>query len=472
MGALGVTRSAAVGARIAGPYSPVPAVREGGRLSSLSTYLAIAALAMAMLPRLLTAAGAPALVNFLHFPLTVGAVLLVAPRMRERDSKRLVGGVYLLLLVIVSSAFLNAAGVVNAVLDFLLLAEPFLLLLLLTNAAMSPAQLRRFRRALLGIAGIHVVLAYYQYFELGFISDDVKGVFLAQGAGHHVAGAVALTTSAYLLTSTFLPSALLRIALASVCAVVVYFTDAKQVSLVFLASLFLISFQSARLRTIGRRLSVALLTTAVFVFAAQAYLPTLVRGAGWGRLENVRVGLLHKFSVFLLLESHSRSPANWLLGLGPGHTCGRLGELIPEYRAHLGPLGVTTSPVTAEVIRLRESHFLSKKGVGSSLWSPFFFWSGVTGDLGLAGLACVVALWALVWRQARDNLARFLTINALLFGVVFSWLEEPGYMMFLAALLGLRQQESRSQESSLPQAPTSLPALPRPAASGAQGLRT
>jgi hypothetical protein len=142
-----------------------------------------------------------------------------------------------------------------------------------------------------------------------------------------------------------------------------------------------------------------------------------------------------------LLESHFRSPLNWLLGLGPGHTCGRLAEMIPDYRAQLEPLGASTSPVTAEVMRLREAHYLSGRS-GSSVWSPFFFWSGLFGDLGLAGLTCVLVLWGLVWRHARDGLARLLTINALLLGVVFSWLEEPGYTMFVAAMIGLLWQES------------------------------
>jgi hypothetical protein len=416
-----------------------------GRLAGLSTDLAIVALAIAMFARVITAAGAPALVNFLHFPVTLGAALLMAPRIRDRDSKWLVGGIYLLLLVAVSSAFLNGAGLVNAVLDFLLLAEPFLLLLLLTSSAMPPTQLRRFRRSLLSIASIHVALVYYQYFALGLRTDDVKGVFLAQGAGHHVAGAVALTTAAYLLTSPLLPSAPLRVAASAFCALVVYFSDAKQVTLVFLGSLFLISLRKLRIGAVARRLSAACLVCVAFFGMARTF-PELVHGAGWGKVDNVAEGLRHKFSVFPLLESHSRSPLNWLLGLGPGHTCGRLGELIPDYAAQLRPLGVTTSPVTTEVIRLRESSHLSRRGVGSSLWSPFFFWSGLVGDLGLAGLTCIMVLWSLVWRHARDDLTRFLTINALLFGIVFSWLEEPGYTLFVMAMIALLRQQALHAE--------------------------
>jgi len=421
-----------------------PVLRAPGSLSGISTHLALVAFTLVMLARVITAAGAPGLVNFLHFPVTLGAALLVAPKLRDRESKRVVGVLYLLLVVIGSSAFSNGAGLINALLDFLLVSEPFLLLLLLTSSKMPLGQLRLFRCVALAVAAIHVAMTYYQYFALGLRTDWVKGVFLAQGAGHHVAGAVALTTAAYLLTSSLF-SAPLRVAVSVACALAVYFTDAKQVTLVFLVSLFLLSFRGARFGAIIRRLGVATLVCASFLAAAQL-LPGLVRGAGWGRVETVAVGLRHKLSVFPLLESHTRSPLNWLLGLGPGHTCGRLAELIPDYRARLAPLGVTTSPVTAAVSRLRESNQLSRHRDGSSLWSPFFFWSGLTGDLGLAGLACVLALWSLVWRQAGSDLTRFLVLNALLFGIVFSWLEEPGYTMFVMATIALARQEEWNGE--------------------------
>jgi hypothetical protein len=142
---------------------------------------------------------------------------------------------------------------------------------------------------------------------------------------------------------------------------------------------------------------------------------------------------------------------NWFLGLGPGHTCGRLGEIIPDYYVYLEPLGVTTSPVTKEVWQLRDSSWISHPVQGSSIWSPFFFWSGLFGDLGLLGLLSIPWLWWVVWRlHAHDGLARFLMINVPLFGIVFSWLEEPGYTLFVAAILGLRWQEASQRPQVQP----------------------
>lgn len=412
------------------------------RLPGLSTNLAIFALAVAMFPRLLSAAGAPALVKFLHFPVTLGAVLLVAPRIRSSASKWLLGGLYALLCVIVSSAFLNGAGLINAVLDFLLLSEPFLLLLLLTNGRMPPGQLRRLRHAVLAMASVHVGMVYYQHFGLGLRGDDVKGVFLAQGAGHHVGGAVALTTAAYLLVTTSLGSIAVRTLPAILCALVVYFSDAKQVTLVFLASLFLLGLRRARIGRVARQIAIAGVVCAAVFGGARAFVPGLIGYGVWTDSERVELGLRQKLAVFPLLLSHHESPLNWLLGLGPGHTCGRLGQMIPDYYASLEPLGATTSPITGEVVRFRDSSWVSHSVTGSSLWSPLFFWSGLFGDLGAAGVISILGLWWLVWQRHRhDDLARFLLINILLFGVVFAWLEEPGYTMFVVAILGLRWQQ-------------------------------
>jgi hypothetical protein len=57
-----------------------------------------------------------------------------------------------------------------------------------------------------------------------------------------------------------------------------------------------------------------------------------------------------------------------------------------------------------------------------------------------------MVLWSLVWRHARDDLTRFLTINALLFGIVFSWLEEPGYTLFVMAMIALLRQQALHAE--------------------------
>jgi hypothetical protein len=80
------------------------------------------------------------------------------------------------------------------------------------------------------------------------------------------------------------------------------------------------------------------------------------------------------------------------------------------------------------------------------MFSPLFSWAGVWGDLGLLGLAAYFYLGYLVWRYiALGNLSRYLMLTVFAFVCVMSQLEEPGYMLFVAALIGLQWHEQQNE---------------------------
>ncbi|HEY9846767.1 MAG TPA: hypothetical protein V6D03_11295, partial [Candidatus Caenarcaniphilales bacterium] len=160
----------------------------------------------------------------------------------------------------------------------------------------------------------------------------------------------------------------------------------------------------------------------------------------WLKNGLVGAGLEQKFSVFSLIASYFDSPLNWMFGLGPGHTIGRLGLLIPDYLEVLQPLGATVSPVTGAILQANEGNWMSAKS-GSSMFALTFSWAGVWGDLGFIGLGVYLYLWFLVWRYlCVENLSKFFLISILIFGCIFSWMEEPGYMLFVVSLIGYQWQ--------------------------------
>ena len=66
--------------------------------------------------------------------------------------------------------------------------------------------------------------------------------------------------------------------------------------------------------------------------------------------------------------------------------------------------------------------------------------------MGLSTYLCVASI---VWRRlCQDNLSKFLMLNVLVHGFIFSQMEEPGYMLFVAALIGLQWQERRINKLS------------------------
>lgn len=412
--------------------------------------LALGVVALALFPRVLTAVGAPGIIKFAHFGFAISFVALIAPRIESETSKRIVVGLMLLLCVLCLSALTNGAGMVNALLDFLLLSEPFLLLLLLIDEPVSPAEWKRFRLALFAFAAIHVAFAYYQTFVLGYPGDDVKGVFLEQGAGHHVGGAVALTAAIYLFARSGITSTFLRTALAACFAAVVVFSDSKQVLAVFLLSLWALSFtRFANLRRLMAYSVIGLVAVGGFVWAATTVWPAL---SIWLDMTRISVGVEQKLSVFSLMDSYRDSPSDWLVGLGPGHSVGRLGKILPVYyEDFLGPLGATMSPLTGDAHIANQNHWISNSETGSSIWALFFFWAGVWGDLGLLGTAVFLYLWFVVWRHlCVDDLSRFFVLNIMIFGAVYSWLEEPGYMLLVVAFIGLQWQAHHVPDSVEP----------------------
>ena len=113
--------------------------------------------------------------------------------------------------------------------------------------------------------------------------------------------------------------------------------------------------------------------------------------------------------------------------------------MLREYRTLLEPLGSTTHPASSQVWQATGASWL---GDQSSMFSPFFGWAAIWGDLGWLGLFSFMAIWFVVWqRLCFDDLSRFLVLTVLVFGLIFTQMEEPGYMLYVALLIGLRWQE-------------------------------
>ena len=80
------------------------------------------------------------------------------------------------------------------------------------------------------------------------------------------------------------------------------------------------------------------------------------------------------------------------------------------------------------------------------MFSPLFGWAGIWGDLGLLGLGAYFYLAFLVWKYiCVIDLSKYLMLTVFVFGLIFSQLEEPGYTLFVASMIGLSWQEHSSK---------------------------
>ncbi len=286
-----------------------------------------------------------------------------------------------------------------------------------------------------------MLLAYFQRWILGLTDDGVVGLFVGVGAGSHLAGAVALSTAVYIyFTDSISFSRGVRFAVSVVIAAVVVLSDAKQVLAVFLVSMLILMLTSLRdWRKLLVLFIMSILSGLLIITLAVTVFPGLLV---WVSVDLLHEGITQKLSVFPIIVSYYDSTLNWWFGLGPGHTVGRLGAMLPEYMGQLHQLGATTSEATNTVWDHHQGHYMSNSITGSSMFSLFFSWAGVWGDLGIVGLVAYIVLWVIVWGVvSNDILSRFFVITILVFGGVFGWMEEPQYMLYTIAILGLRWQE-------------------------------
>jgi hypothetical protein len=418
--------------------------------------LTLFAFTTAFFPRVVAALKIPSAINFLHFvaiPFACGSTLLKA---RSKDpnqiatSNKILGGLYFMLTVCFASAFLNDAGVVNALLSFLLLTEPFMLVLTIASLPMSTESYTRFRTWIFRCGMVNLIFAYVQKYAFRLerfqgIEDNIKGVFIGQGAGHVIGGSVSITFGIYYLITAKSQPLWVRIVILLATLNHIIISDTKQVMLSFILGYLLLYLTNLKnpvktlMYLIGAAIFLIIFYWAIYNIEYLGGFTVWIRPEIYGPDgEATRL----KLAAFRIIPQYFHSPLNWLLGLGPGHTVGRLGGwMLDIYWNLLGPLGATKSPASGAVWQAVGESWL---GDQSSMFSPLFGWAGIWGDLGFLGLAAYFYLAFLIWQYvAPGDLARYLMFTVFAFGCVFSQIEEPGYMLFVAALIGLQWHERK-----------------------------
>jgi len=419
-------------------------------------------LATGLFPRVLMMVKFPSAVNFLHFlvvPFACGVVLVTA-KMRDPQqtaiTKRILAALGILLTIYFASALLNSAGVINALLQFLLFNEPFLLLLAIVALPLSPDKLDRFRKWILGFGFSNLLFALVQKFVLKWDTcgcspggwgdgDAIKGLFLNQGAGHVVGGSVSASLAPYFFFSARNQPLWVRLLVVFATLLHIVIADTKQVLLVAIISFIILSLSKVQepLKVIFYLMSI--LAFIGFFYWAISNIEFLQFYNTWNRPElygpDGEVTKMKLLGIQVIIQKF-HSPLNWLLGLGPGHTVSRLGGwMLKDFSQLLDPLGATHSDVFDSIMANAGESWLAAQG--STMFSPFWGWVALWGDIGWLGFAAYLYVCALVWIYLADDLSKFLMINVFTHGVIFTQMEEPGYMLFIAALIGLRSQELR-----------------------------
>lgn len=425
------------------------------------SHLLMFAFCTAFYPRVLTLVNFPSFVNLLHLGIVPCICLFTLSNTRTRSksqiaiSKALILGLTILFAVMVASALLNKAGLINVAVDFLLLGEPFMMLLTFVSIPMSPTKIEQVRKLLIYSGFINTLFAFVQRYVLNLqtrpgLSDNIKGVFIAQGAGHVIGASVALTFGLYYFFNVKTVPLWIRACVLLATFWHMLLADAKQVLLAFMVAWVLLLL--TKFRKLGQAikyLCAAIVVIFLLVWCVQN-VPAFAAFNTWLRPEiygpNGEATRL-KLATFSIVPSYYHSPLNPWLGLGPGHTVGRLGGwMLKEYEDLLSPLGSTRHPASNDAWAAAAASWLGNQ---SSMFSPLFGWAGIWGDLGFLGLGAYLYLAFLVGHKlCLNDFSKFLLFSVFAFGLIFSQMEEPGYMLFVATIIGLQWQESRYRSRS------------------------
>lgn len=431
-----------------------------------SSRLILLAFVTVFVPRALASVGAPSVVNFAHFlvvPCVFGIAIFNA---RSKDQQqisiswKILAGLFTLFTIVLASTLINNAGFPNLFLSFLLLAEPFMMLLAIVVTPLSPAHLAMIRKYFCRLCSAHIGLALFQYHVLkmhtlqgqGLIGGDhIQGIFWKSGAGHVVGASVSLSFGLYYFASAKKAPTWLRFSLPLAALWQLLIADAKQVLLSFMvAGVLLLITKSTKIIRLIQYLIVFAVLGLVFLWCLQN-VPAFAAFNVWIRPEIYGPegeATLLKTSVFRIVPTFYQSPLNLLLGLGPGHTVGRLGGwMLAEYEDLLNPLGATRHEASRAVWRTIGESWL---GDQSSMFSPMFGWAGIWGDLGLLGLGVYLYLAFVIWRYlCVDDISKLLLLSIGVIGLIFSQMEEPGYMLSLAMMIGLRWQDKKTNSTNI-----------------------
>ncbi len=429
------------------------------------------ALAVTVLSRALVSWGAaPAALNFAHFPLTMAAAFVAALERSEPSplARRTGAGIVALLGVAFASWAFNGGELLRPILTWLVFVEPFLLFYAIVRSPMTAAQGRGFLALLLGLAALQIPFAIPQALQYG-MGDAVAGTFRGLASGAHMAGAVACLGLLIVLMRTVQPGTSDRgrwVAATLALFIVPVLADAKQVIVAFLPPFALLAARGSG-RRIGPAIAAVALLGALLVSAAYFYPPlsTVLD------MKLFRGGIESKVSsAQIVVKRMQSSPIQLVLGLGPGNSISRVSLLtaggLVSRDSPVAALGLQTAPATRALLDSFRSNYMWS----SSAWTGISSWLGVFGDLGLLGLLIYVWLGYQIWTAAYECSAPLRAVisggllSAVALGVVYSWLEEPGYMLPLAVLCAAAWTAGKAEpDSNRAAEQAEIPAAPVPA---------
>lgn len=400
------------------------------------------------------------LLNLLHFILVPAACAIALSTTKIKDPQQIslclsfLRGLIILFGVAIASALWNNAGLINAISSFLMLGEPFMFLLAMTCLPITTQIFMKMKNLLYWSVLINFVLAVVQkpLIDSGKLyaqglngTDGCGGVFFVSVAGGYVSASVSILFALYFFTRERTRPLWMRLSVIFAAFWQLLFSDSKQLLFSYGVAWLLLVLLNSKDIVKTLKLAIGLALTVYIGIWCATNVEAFKAFTAWARPELYGENgdaWYAKFYAIRLIITRYQSPLDWWLGLGPGHTVSRLGGwFIRDYAAILGPLGSTSTSIGQQATEFSQSFWLTG---GSTMFSPFWGWVGIWGDLGWLGVGAYIYLGYLTWQHfGGDDIAKVNILNVFVLGLIFTQMEEPGYMIFVAFIFGLSFQEQQ-----------------------------
>ena len=398
--------------------------------------------------RVLVFVGLPSSINHIHYLLIFMSYLWSLAFIRDSQNISLNKLIFLFMLFIIISTVYNQISKFNFIVYTLIILEPFFYYIFLIRVKLSLIHQKFIKKVVFLFSFLNTSICYIQYFIYNLRNDDVQGLFVNLGAGHHVAGFVATLTATYVFFLTKLNN-YIKFTIILILVSVNILSDAKQVVLSFVIALsifYLIKF--FKTKNITYILKILFNTGLMIILIYILYSINKVYFSPYfsKNIDEIKEGLDLKFSIFELFKYYHYSYLNNFFGLGPGQTTSRLALMIPDYQDFLF-FNFSINELTNIIWIFQQSNYITATSTGSSLFAPFFFWGGIYGDIGSVGVLIYLFLWQQILKlNEYDEYSIFLVILVLLKGIVFNWPEEPPFILFIVSLLAIRFYEIKNSK--------------------------
>lgn len=392
-------------------------------------------LAALFLSRPLQAVGLPSLVNYVYFLLLI-AVLCEILFLRPL-TLRLPKTIFLMSmafgLVVVFSGVLEQWSGLRPFMFWLTFVIPFIVLAVCLE--LNDRQLHIVKTVALALGLLQIPFALYQSLVLGLIHDDIQGTLIGQGAGAHVLGMVGVLAAVLVWWAYPSVGTHIRIALVLLLLMLGVLGDAKQIyPAILLGSIPLLMYMLRRRPHLVPVIVGLVFTLVPIMFVLNPSFRNLAN------LEHMQWLIEVKIAHIEIVQD-SLTKMRYLIGFGPGNGTSKIALLtLPGYGNV--PEVILGSGVSEIAVRLN-NETLDFFGVnqGSSVASPFNSWLGIFTDVGIIGLVFYCSLGALVLRCIENStnqikaVVRSLLLMAIILGLIYAWLDEPVYTVYLAVVI-------------------------------------